>query len=148
MASKNSMGRRNPTSMVPSTAFHRLEMLLETRGKRPEEAGLHSLLEAGLPSRPWRKEPWTRSRDICLLLLTLHRPTVITPHPRNTEQIRKKHLDRHVPPFACTKIKILPTKYALCVLINHASAGFLGVFPLEHITTPLHLQRARVVLKP
>lgn len=147
MASKNSMGRKTSTSMV-----HCIPQARNAAGNKrqtPEEAGLHSLLEAELPSSPWRKEPWIHFHDVCLLLLlTLHHPTVITPHPWNTEQVRKKHFDRHVSPFTCNEIKTLPTNCAPCVLINPASAGFFGAFPLEHIITPLHLQRARVMVKP
>lgn len=79
------------------------------------------------------KRAWTHFCEICLLLpLSLRHPTVITPHPQSIEQIRKERLVRHVSPFACNKIIILPTKCARCVLINHASTGFFNAFSLEH----------------
>lgn len=126
IASKNPMGRINSILIVPFMAHHRLEMLLQTR----------------------RKEPWAHFREICLLLpQSLHYHTEITPHTQSTDRLERNILSGMFPPFACNKIKILPTKCAWCVLINHENTGFFHAFSFEHFT-PFHLQRARVVVKP
>lgn len=141
MAPKNPMKGWKSTSPIP----HKQEMLLYLE--------VDSILswQQDFPASPQWKEPWIHVCEICTLQqMSLHDPAYITPHPhthKEQSRLERNTLVKHCSPFACNKIKILPTKFACCVLINYASSGFLNAFSLEYVTT-FNLQRTWVVVKP